>query len=575
MANLHRLQWIDAEIRAGRYPNARALADQFEISRRQALRDLEYLRDSLGAPLVYSAAHRGFHYADQAYILPGPYVTPAQQGLLTHLAAYYADVSRRDDRFATTYAEMAALFSRLGGAGVPAAGTPTTQLNVASTPYRAILATRETVPSPSLKPYWRGPVAPGSVACEFDDPMAFVAALVQARKPTRVQWPAWLRERVRVRLAEIGEAQTEVTSPVTLPLVSSGCETTPSAKGGDTKGRNHEMTGMRAVGGQPTAGTARKTIDARFTPLWTSYGGAAYGVLKAAGMYDGDIARLMGQTGLAFHLIWHETCCPSSVTMYDWAEEHQAAMERLGVLAEAFIGMPGSPAYEAARRRAVTNIKAAIDRGVGVILWGVDTGEFGVVYGYEDADGVFLVDGVGKTAAGSNPILYENVGKSFGGAPILHYQAPVEKVPYDAARSYRESLAYYVRHMESGSHFAPAYKAGLLAYDNLARSLERRDYNPFGLRYGLNVYSEAKELAAGYLDFLATEWDKGLGPAAETFRKLSGVYARMQNTLGAGDCDPAAMSLPVTADQADRMLPLVREAKALESEALARVKKVL
>ncbi|MHB8757559.1 MAG: hypothetical protein ACYC6V_06060, partial [Bacillota bacterium] len=316
------------------------------------------------------------------------------------------------------------------------------------------------------------------------------------------------------------------------------------------------------------------TIDARFTPLWTSYGGAAHGVLKAAGMYDGDITRLMGQTGLAFHFIWHETCCPSSVTVYDWVEEHQAAMERLGVLAEAFISMPGSPSYEAARRRAVVNIKAAIDRGVGVILWGVDSGEFGVVHGYDDADGVFLVDGVGKTAAGSNPILYENVGKSFEGAPMLHYQFPVEKVPYDVARSDHESLAYYVRHMESRSHIAPEYKSGLLAYDNLARSLERRDYNPFGLRYGLNVYREAKELAAVYLDFLATDWDQGLRPAAETFKKLSGVYARMQGALGAGDCDPAAMSLPVTADQADRLLPLVREAKALEVEALARVKAV-
>ncbi|MHB0886747.1 MAG: hypothetical protein ACYC41_12790, partial [Bacillota bacterium] len=463
MSNLHRLQWIDAEIRAGRYPNARALAERFEISRRQALRDLEYLRDSLGAPLVYSATHRGFQYADQAYVLPGPYVTPAQQGLLAHLAAYYTDVSQRDDRFASAYAEMAALFRRLGGAGASpgkagsstegtptAAVTPTAPLTAANSPYRAVLATRETVPSSSLKPYWRGPVAPGSVACEFDDPAVFVAALVQARKPARVEWPAWLRERVRVRLAEIGEAQTEigeaqieVTSPVTPPLLSSGCETTPAVKGGGTKGRNLEMT--------------RKTIDARFTPLWTSYGGAAHGVLKAAGMYDGDITRLMGQTGLAFHLIWHETCCPSSVTIYDWVEEHQTAMERLGVLTEAFIAMPGSPSYDAARRRAVVNIKAAIDRGMGVILWGVDTGEFGVVYGYDDADGVLLVDGVGKTAAGSNPILYENVGRSFEGAPILHYQVPVEKVPYDPARSYRESLAFYVRHMESRSHIAPEY----------------------------------------------------------------------------------------------------------------------
>lgn len=592
LSNLHRLQWIDAEIRVGKYPNARSLAEHFEISRRQALRDFEYLRDSLGAPLAYSAIHRGFFYGDEAYVLPGPYVTPAQKDLLGYLAAFYSGASRRDSRFAAAYAEMAALFNRLGGAakaggaaagggsGDPAPDAP--QLTAAIAPYRAILRTTETIPSPSLEPFWRGAVAPGSVACEFSDPLAFIAAMVQARRPARVEWPSWLRERVQARLDEVGRAQDvqrgrgadEVTSPVTPPLVSSGCDKAPAAAG-DTKGRDHQMTDAKAADGKPAAGTARRTTDARFQPLWTSYGGAAYGVLRAAGSYDGDITRLMGQSGLAFHLIWHETCCPSSVTVYDWADEHQTAMERVGVLAESFQAMPGSPTYEAARRRAVDNIKAAVDRGVGVILWGVDTGEFGVVYGYDDADGVFLVDGVGKVGTGSNPILYENVGKTFEGAPILHYQAPVAKVPYDPAWSYRESLAYYVRHMESPSHIAPAYRSGLLAYDNLARSLERRDYNPFGLRYGMNVYTEAKELAADYLWRLADDWDKRLAPAAETFKKISAVYARMGEALGGGHGEPAAMNLPVTPDQADRLLPVVREAKALESEALARVKAVL
>ena len=48
MAALHRIQWLDSEIRAETYPNARRLAERFEISHRQAQRDFEYLRDSLG-----------------------------------------------------------------------------------------------------------------------------------------------------------------------------------------------------------------------------------------------------------------------------------------------------------------------------------------------------------------------------------------------------------------------------------------------------------------------------------------------------------------------------------------------
>lgn len=49
MAKLHRIIWIDAQIRADKFPNARTIAQEFEISQRQAARDLEYLRDSLGS----------------------------------------------------------------------------------------------------------------------------------------------------------------------------------------------------------------------------------------------------------------------------------------------------------------------------------------------------------------------------------------------------------------------------------------------------------------------------------------------------------------------------------------------
>jgi predicted DNA-binding transcriptional regulator YafY len=95
MAALRRLQWIDSEIRAGRYPNARRLADYFEISHRQAQRDFEYLRDSLGAPLTYSARRRGYRYDGEAYVLPGQFVTPLQRGVLGSLGRRRAGVRRR------------------------------------------------------------------------------------------------------------------------------------------------------------------------------------------------------------------------------------------------------------------------------------------------------------------------------------------------------------------------------------------------------------------------------------------------------------------------------------------------
>ncbi len=58
MSSLHRIQWIDEQIRRERYPNCSDIAERFEITRRQASRDIEYLRYSLDAPVEYDATHR-------------------------------------------------------------------------------------------------------------------------------------------------------------------------------------------------------------------------------------------------------------------------------------------------------------------------------------------------------------------------------------------------------------------------------------------------------------------------------------------------------------------------------------
>ena len=109
MSNLHRLQWIDAMIRAGRYPNCRRIADKFEISARQAARDIEYLRDSLSAPIEYSAEHNGYCYSSEAFVLPTVVVSEEERRTLAALAAQYAGLRSQ------TGARLAEIFGRLAG----------------------------------------------------------------------------------------------------------------------------------------------------------------------------------------------------------------------------------------------------------------------------------------------------------------------------------------------------------------------------------------------------------------------------------------------------------------------------
>lgn len=64
-----RIQWLHKKIVAGCYPNASHLSERFEISHRQAQRDVEYLRKDLEAPLRYCSKKKGYFY-DGDFMLP-------------------------------------------------------------------------------------------------------------------------------------------------------------------------------------------------------------------------------------------------------------------------------------------------------------------------------------------------------------------------------------------------------------------------------------------------------------------------------------------------------------------------
>ena len=64
-----RIQWLHKKIANSYYPNAMRLAERFDISHRQAQRDVDYLKKNPGAPLEYSMEHKGYYYSEQ-YSLP-------------------------------------------------------------------------------------------------------------------------------------------------------------------------------------------------------------------------------------------------------------------------------------------------------------------------------------------------------------------------------------------------------------------------------------------------------------------------------------------------------------------------
>jgi predicted DNA-binding transcriptional regulator YafY len=109
VSNLHRIQWIDAQISAKRYPNCKTIACHFEISTRQASRDIEYLRYSMGAPVDYSAEKNGYFYSNTAFTLPQCFITDEEKMTLAYLADRYNSMK------STHSLRLAELFNKLTG----------------------------------------------------------------------------------------------------------------------------------------------------------------------------------------------------------------------------------------------------------------------------------------------------------------------------------------------------------------------------------------------------------------------------------------------------------------------------
>lgn len=56
LVNMHRLIWFDSQMRALMYPNCNTPAEKFEISVRQAQRDIDYFKDYQDAPMRKGAS---------------------------------------------------------------------------------------------------------------------------------------------------------------------------------------------------------------------------------------------------------------------------------------------------------------------------------------------------------------------------------------------------------------------------------------------------------------------------------------------------------------------------------------
>jgi predicted DNA-binding transcriptional regulator YafY len=70
-----RYLWFHNRLQGKKYPKIGDLAEKFEISRRQAAREIEFMRLFLGAPIEYSGERNGYFYTDDNFQFPGLWVS--------------------------------------------------------------------------------------------------------------------------------------------------------------------------------------------------------------------------------------------------------------------------------------------------------------------------------------------------------------------------------------------------------------------------------------------------------------------------------------------------------------------
>ncbi len=69
---------IHQALKDGKYPNARGLALEFEVSRKSILRDLDFMRDRLELPIEYYEKRWGFYYTEDVNAFPTLQITEGE-----------------------------------------------------------------------------------------------------------------------------------------------------------------------------------------------------------------------------------------------------------------------------------------------------------------------------------------------------------------------------------------------------------------------------------------------------------------------------------------------------------------
>lgn len=311
-----------------------------------------------------------------------------------------------------------------------------------------------------------------------------------------------------------------------------------------------------------------KKLDTVLFGAWNTYAISMMSVLEDCGMWNKDFTfqKFLGVTGIAARFCMDSRCSALPITDYDWLKENPLFMKRIGVTTDVFFAKATDEAFVSTQVTAINKIKQSINNNRAVTVWGVDTGEFGIINGYDDEDGVFFIKGIGTNNTDySIPVLYNNLGKTFESAPVLYCEIPIAKHDIDWKQAYIDSLRIYSDEMKKDVCDSDR-SYGIKAYDTIIDAIKNNRCDEFGLRYCIGVYYERKDAMFRYVSEIKELFDNKLfNDIVNAFREMANLWKRLMfDVFGQGTCGWNHLRQPIDKSMYGEIINVINILKEAE-----------
>ncbi|MEK4043186.1 hypothetical protein NSU18_05945 [Paenibacillus sp. FSL H8-0048] len=311
---------------------------------------------------------------------------------------------------------------------------------------------------------------------------------------------------------------------------------------------------------------ASGAADQPRVPLASSFADAMHQVLSAKGWFTLSKPMLAGMTALCFRLSVHRQLHRESPTAYNWMAEHTVAADLIGIVASQAAGFHFMPTFPLYQKQAIAAIRQSLEQGTGVVCW---KDRFVVISRCDDEQKLFYYQEEASDPERELP--YDQFGKNE--TPYWYGQIYEGQIQKDLLQVIRESFIQAVYKAEVHDPMLPEaqYACGLKAYDAMLEALTDKTYDAAGAYETLFFYAGMKQDTAAYAREASLYWPE-LEGIAEHYTVLAAVYNELTDALNGRPAQ--APEAPCSID-AESLLPLLREAKRIETAAIQSIRHLL